>query len=171
MSKKWYVIHTYSGYEEKVKKCIEGRLKTLGMEDKVERIIIPSEDVIELRKSKKKMTTRKLFPGYVLLYMEMDEDVWFAIKNTPKVTGFVGTKNKPSPVSEEEIRMLLSQLDEKPKMEFEKGESVRIIDGPFMNCVGVIDEVNVEKGKLRVLVSIFGRATPVELEFMQIEKI
>jgi len=176
MAKQWYVIHTYSGFESKVKSSIEERLGSTGLADKVTQILVPTEDVVEIRGGKKRVSARKFFPGYVLVEMEMDHDTWYLIKNTPKVTGFLGGGNVPSPLSEEEVEDLLKQArgekgKPKPKVMFEKGENVRVIDGPFTNFSGVIDEVNPERGKLKVMVSIFGRATPVELEFLQVEKI
>lgn len=176
MGRQWYVIHTYSGFESKVKSSLEERLEATGLREKVSQILVPTEDVVEIRGGKKRISARKFFPGYVLVEMEMDHDTWYLIKNTPKVTGFLGGGNVPSPLSGEEVEDLLKQVQgekakPKPKVMFEKGESVRIIDGPFTNFSGVIDEVNLERGKLKVMVSIFGRATPVELEFLQAEKL
>ena len=172
----WYVIHTYSGFENKVKKNIEQRLKHLGMIDHVSKILIPTEDIFELRKGQKQLSTRKIFPGYVMIEMEMSDDVWYAIKNTPKVTGFLGSGNRPTPMTKEEIDGILDQMQTgrskpRPKVLFEKGERVKIIDGPFASFTGQVDEVNVDREKLNVLVSIFGRSTPVELDFYQVEKI
>lgn len=175
MTKKWYVVHTYSGYEGKVKSNMEERLKNSAMEGKVSQILVPTEDVVEVKGGKKKISTRKYFPGYIMIEMEMDDDIWYVIKNTPKVTGFLGG-TRPTPLDEEEINRLLEQLKgeaakPKPKFIFEKGEKVRVVDGPFANFAGVIDEMNADKGKVRVMVTIFGRATPVELEFSQIERV
>ena len=175
MDKKWYVVHTYSGYEGKVKSNMEERLKNSAMEGKVSQILVPTEDVVEVKGGKKKISTRKYFPGYIMIEMEMDDDIWYVIKNTPKVTGFLGG-TRPTPLDEEEINWLLEQLKgeaakPKPKFIFEKGEKVSIVDGPFANFAGVIDEMNADKGKVRVMVTIFGRATPVELEFSQIERV
>lgn len=175
MDKKWYVVHTYSGYEGKVKSNMEERLKNSAMEGKVSQILVPTEDVVEVKGGKKKISTRKYFPGYIMIEMEMDDDIWYVIKNTPKVTGFLGG-TRPTPLDEEEINRLLEQLKgeaskPKPKFIFEKGEKVRVVDGPFANFAGVIDEMNADKGKVRVMVTIFGRATPVELEFSQIERV
>jgi transcriptional antiterminator NusG len=172
----WYVIHTYSGFENKVKKNIEQRLKHLGLMDHVLQILIPTEDIFELRKGQKQLATRKIFPGYVMIEMEMTEDVWYAVKNTPKVTGFLGAGNKPTPMTKEEIDGIMGQMETgrskpRPKVLFEKGERVKIIDGPFASFTGQVDEVNVDREKLDVLVSIFGRSTPVELDFYQVEKI
>jgi transcriptional antiterminator NusG len=174
MDRKWYVIHTYSGYESKVKSGMEERLRISGMTEKVAQILVPTEDVVEIKGGKKKISTRKYFPGYVMIEMAMDDDVWYVIKNTPKVTGFLGG-TKPTPLDDTEVSRLLEQLRgesiPKPKFMFEKGEQVRVIDGPFTNFTGVIDEMNMDKGKVRVMVTIFGRATPVELEFPQVEKV
>ena len=175
MDKKWYVVHTYSGYEGKVKSNMEERLKNSAMEGKVSQILVPTEDVVEEKGGKKKISTRKYFPGYIMIEMEMDDNIWYVIKNTPKVTGFLGG-TRPTPLDEEEINRLLEQLKgeaakPKPKFIFEKGEKVSIVDGPFANFAGVIDEMNADKGKVRVMVTIFGRATPVELEFSQIERV
>lgn len=174
MEKKWYVVHTYSGYESKVKVGMEERLRMSGMENKVSQILIPTEDIVEIRGGKKKISSRKYFPGYVMVEMDMDDDVWYVIKNTPKVTGFLGG-TKPTPLENEEINRLLEQLrgeTTKPKLKviFEKGETVRVIDGPFANFSGVIDEMNIDKGRVRIMVTIFGRPTPIELEFPQIER-
>ncbi|HUU51244.1 MAG TPA: transcription termination/antitermination protein NusG [Nitrospinota bacterium] len=176
MTKKWYVIHTYSGYENKVKQSLEERLEALGFQERVSRVLVPTEDVIEVKGGKKKVSARKFFPGYIIVEMDMDDDIWYLIKNTPKVTGFLGDKRNPTPLSEEEVKNILGQVEgdktkPKPKVLFSKGESVRVIDGPFTNFTGVIDEISPERGKLKVMVSIFGRATPVELEFLQVERI
>jgi transcriptional antiterminator NusG len=173
MAKNWYVIHTYSGFEEKVKTSIEERMKLQGLEDKISRILIPTEKVIELKGKKKKETDRKFYPGYILVEMELDDETWLLIKNTLRVTGFVGGA-KPVPLPEEEVEVILQQLERGPapvvKSQFEKGENVRITDGPFSNFVGYIDEVDMDHGRMRVMVSIFGRQTPVELAFSQVEK-
>jgi transcriptional antiterminator NusG len=173
MAKNWYVVHTYSGFEEKVKASIEERIKLKGLEDKITRILIPTEKVIELKGKKKKETDRKFYPGYILVEMDLDDETWHLIKNTLRVTGFVGGA-KPVPLPQEEIDVILQQLERGPapvvKSRFEKGESVRITDGPFTNFVGYVDEVDMDHGRLRVMVSIFGRQTPVELAFSQAEK-
>ncbi|MBI4595379.1 MAG: transcription termination/antitermination factor NusG [Candidatus Tectomicrobia bacterium] len=176
MAKKWYVIHTYSGFEQKVKQSLEERLQSLGLAEKVQQILVPTEEVVEIRGGKKKVSSRKFFPGYLLMEMEMDDELWYAIKETPRVSGFLGEHNKPISVPEREVEAIIKQMrgetvKPKPKVAFEKGENVRVIEGPFTNFMGAIEEVNQEKGKLKVMVSIFGRATPVELEFMQVEKI
>lgn len=175
MAAKWYVINTYSGNEAKVKANLEQRIKTMGMESKIFRILIPSEEVSEFRGGKKKITTKRFYPGYVLVEMELDEESWYVVRNTPKVTGFVGTVNKPTPLTDEEIEGILGQISgakakPKPKVLFERGERIKVVDGPFTNFNGVVDEVNLERGKLKVMVTIFGRQTPLELEFVQVEK-
>lgn len=174
--KAWYVIHTYSGYEQKVKMSLEEMFEHSGIKEKVGEIIIPTEEVVEIRQGKKKITSRKFFPGYVLINIEMDQDIWYMIKNTPKVTGFLGGGSNPVPLSEEEVKNIMDQIKgestrPKPKFSFEKGENVRVIEGPFVNFNGIVEEVNPDKGKVKVMVSIFGRATPVELEFPQIERV
>ena len=176
MEKKWYVVHTYSGYENKVKQSLEERLQSQNLQEKVTRILIPTEDVIEIKGGKKRVSARKYFPGYIMVEMEMDDEIWYLIKNTPRVTGFLGGKKDPTPLLDEEVKVLLQRVEgestkPKPKVQFQQGESVRVIDGPFTNFTGVIDEISPERGKVKVMVSIFGRATPVELEFLQVEKI
>lgn len=172
---RWYVIHTYSGFEAKVKASIEEGVKTSPLRGQVGKLLIPTEDVVEIRGGKRRISARKYFPGYILIQMRMSTDTWYLIKNTPKVTGFLGGANLPTPLSEEEVERILERMrvdtTAKPKVLFEKGQSVRVIEGPFMNFTGVIDDVNPEKGKLRLMVAIFGRPTPVELEFLQVEKI
>lgn len=175
VSKEWYVIHTYSGFENKVKMSLEERFARSGLTDKLGEIIIPTEEVVEIRAGKKKVSSRKFYPGYVLINVEMDQDIWYLIKDTPKVTGFPGGAT-PAPLTEAEIGEVMDQVKgetkaPKPKFIFEKGESVRVIDGPFLNFNGTVEEVNPDKGKVKVMVSIFGRATPVELEFPQIERV
>lgn len=174
-AKKWYVIHTYSGFENKVKLSLEERFAHSGLTDKLGDIIIPTEEVVEIRGGKKKVSSRKFYPGYVLISVDMDQDIWYLIKNTPKVTGFPGGAS-PAPLSKMEVKDVMDQIKgeaktPKPKFIFEKGENVRVIEGPFMNFNGVVEEVNPDKGKVKVMVSIFGRATPVELEFPQIERV
>ncbi|MBI5184297.1 MAG: transcription termination/antitermination protein NusG [Nitrospinae bacterium] len=178
MNKKtWYVIHTYSGYESKVKANIEERVKEKGMENKISQVIIPTEDVVEVSGGKKRISERKFYPGYVFVEMEMDEETWYFIKNIPKVTGFLGGHNEPTPVTEAEIKDLMEQMKggdtskPRPKYSFLQGENVRVVEGPFNNFVGVVEEVNSERGKVKIMVNIFGRATPLELEFSQIEKV
>lgn len=173
MGKNWYVVHTYSGFEEKVKASIEERARMEGLEDKISRILIPTEKVIEHKGKKKKETDKKFYPGYILVEMELDDDTWYLIKNTMRVTGFVGG-TKPVPIPEQEVEVVLQQLEKGPapviKSQFEKGENVRITDGPFSNFIGSVDEVDMDHGRLRVMVSIFGRQTPVELAFSQVER-
>jgi transcriptional antiterminator NusG len=172
----WYVIHTYSGFENKVKQSIEQRVAALGMGDAVSQVMIPTETIVELKKGKRREASQKFFPGYVLIRMDMSDDLWYLIKNTPKVTGFVGPGVRPTPIPEEQVRAILQQVEtgaERPKHRilFSRGESVRVIDGPFSNFTGVVDEVKPDKGRLKVMVSIFGRPTPVDLEFLQVERV
>jgi transcription termination/antitermination protein NusG len=174
--KKWFIIHTYSGFENKVAESLRTRGEAFGFADKIGQILIPTEEVVELRNGKKVTSKRLVYPGYVLVEMEMNDELWHAVKNTPRVTGFVGGGNAPVPLSADEVNQILyrqasSAERPRPKMTFEKNDSVRIIDGPFANFSGKVDEVNVERGTLRVMVTIFGRATPVELEFLQVEKV
>jgi transcription termination/antitermination protein NusG len=176
LSNKWFVIHTYSGFERKVKLSIEEQFDRSDYSENFEEVIIPTEEVVEVRKGKKKVSSRKFFPGYILINVEMNQDIWYMIKNTPKVTGFLGGGSEPVPLSEEEVGTIMDQIKgestrPKPKFSFEKGESVRVVDGPFLNFNGTVEDVNHDKGKVRVMVSIFGRATPVELEFPQIERV
>ena len=173
--KLWYIIHTYSGFEAKVKDSLRRRADDMGMAERIEEILVPTEEVVEIRDGKKKKKTRKFFPGYVLVKMEMSDDAWHVVRNTPKVTGFVGTGTNPVPLSPEEVARIVNQVSvaaEKPKpiMAFNVGESVRIVDGPFSNFTGNVEEVNEDRSTLKVMVTIFGRATPVELEFLQVEK-
>lgn len=173
---KWYVVHAYSGMEKAVERNIQERISRAGMESKFGRILVPTEEVVEIKNGVKRTTERKFFPGYVLIEMVMDDDTWHLVKHTSKVTGFVGgVRNRPAPISQEEVMKIVNQMQEgseKPrhKVEFEVGEYVRVKDGPFTDFNGTIEEVNYEKSKVRVSVTIFGRATPVELEFGQIEK-
>lgn len=173
MGKNWYVVHTYSGYEEKVKLTIEERRDRKGLQDKITNILIPTERVIELRSGKKRESDKKFFPGYILIEMDMDDETWHLVRSTPRVTGFVGG-TKPVALSEEEVSVILQQVEKGPvpqvKTEFQKGDQVRIIDGPFTNFVGYIDDVDIDHARLSVMVSIFGRQTPVELNFSQAEK-
>jgi transcriptional antiterminator NusG len=178
MAKKWYAVHTYSGFENKVKKSLEERVRQEALEESVGEILIPMEQVVEMVKGEKKTSKRKFFPGYVLVQMEMNDRTWHLVKGTPKVTGFVGNAKRPEEVPairDEEVSRLTAQISEgvmkpKPKVQFDEGDQVRVIDGPFANFNGTVEEVKPDKGKVRVLVSIFGRATPVELDFMQVEK-
>ena len=174
--RKWFIIHTYSGFEQKVADSLRTRSEAFGFADKIGQILIPTEEVVELRNGKKVTSKRLVYPGYVLVEMEMNDELWHAVKNTPRVTGFVGGGNSPVPLSADEVNQILyrqasSAERPRPKMTFEKNDSVRIVDGPFANFSGKVDEVNTERGTLRVMVTIFGRATPVELEFLQVEKV
>jgi transcription termination/antitermination protein NusG len=173
--KNWYIIHTYSGFENKVQESLRTRAEAFGFADKIGQILIPTEEVVELRNGKKVTSKRLVYPGYVLVEMEMSDALWHEVKNTPRVTGFVGGGNSPVPLSPEEVNSILNRQASsaerpRPKMTFEKNDPVRIVDGPFANFSGKVDEVNPERGTLRVMVTIFGRATPVELEFLQVEK-
>jgi len=175
MAKQWYVVHTFSGYEQKVKAALEERIKSMGKAERFGEILVPVEKVMELVKGKKKTSSRKFFPGYILVQMELDDETWHVVKETPKVTGFVGGTTNPAPVSEEEVRAITQQMEEgavkpKPRVLFSVGESVKVVDGPFVDFNGIVEEVRPDKGKLRVLISIFGRATPVELDFVQVER-
>jgi transcription termination/antitermination protein NusG len=173
--KNWYIIHTYSGFENKVAESLRTRSEAFGFAHRIGQVLIPTEEVVELRNGKKVTSKRLVYPGYVLVEMEMDDALWHEVKNTPRVTGFVGGGNSPVPLSADEVNSILfrqasSAERPRPKMTFEKNDSVRIVDGPFANFSGKVDEINMERGTLRVMVTIFGRATPVELEFLQVEK-
>ena len=177
MSKKrWYVVHAFSGFEKKVRESLLEHIRRVGMEDKFGEIMVPTEEVVEMRAGQKRTSERKFFPGYVLVQMEMDEDTCHLVKNVPRVTGFIGgTSAKPTPISDKEAQAIIDQVKEgadkpKPKFSFEPGELVRVVDGPFQDFNGTVEDVNFEKSKLRVAVSIFGRSTPVELGFSQVEK-
>ncbi len=172
----WYAIHTQTGQEEHVRKNLHHRLQQLKMEEKIAQVVIPTEKVSEVRAGKKKITNRKFFPGYILIEMEMNDDTWYLVKNTPGVTGFIGSGKKPLPLNNKEVEAIIRASEEKqekstPKTIYEKGESVRVKEGPFVNFNGTIEEINPNKGKLKVMVSIFGRTTPVELEYWQVEKL
>ncbi len=173
---KWYIVHTYSGFEDRVKETLRQRAEALEMGGAFGEIHIPTEKVVEYRGGKKKETTRKFFPGYILVQMEMSDKAWHVVKNTPKVTGFVGSGKKPTPLTQEEVDQILQQVmsareKPKPKYIFEKSEPVKIIDGPFNNFTGVVEEVNLDRNTLKVMVTIFGRQTPVELDFRQVQKL
>lgn len=175
-TKNWYIVHAYSGFEQKVAESLRSRAQAFGFADRLGQILIPTEEVIELRNGKKVISKRLLYPGYVLVEMEMDDELWHAVKSTPRVTGFVGGGTKPVPLTADEVNSVLyrqaaSADRPRPKMSFEKSETVKIIDGPFTNFSGKVDEVNTERNTLRVMVTIFGRSTPVELDFLQVEKI
>ncbi len=176
MTKNWYVVHTYSGFEKFVTESIRQRAAELDMGEQVGRIIIPTEGVVEIKGGKKVVSTKRSYPGYILIEMEMSDENWLIIRETPKVTGFVGSGKKPTPLSKDEVNQIIEHMEStsekpKPKHSFEKGEAVRIIDGPFFNFNGIVEEVNHERDTLKVMVTIFGRSTPVELEFLQVEKI
>jgi len=175
VSKSWYIIHTYSGFEKKVKESLEGRVAAFGLGEKIGRVMVPTEDVIEVRGGKKIISPRMFYPGYVLVEMEMNDDTWHVVRSTPRVTGFVGSGQTPSPLSEEEVQAILNRSatpteKQKPKLTFERNEQVRIVDGPFSSFNGVVEEVNPDRSTLKVSVTIFGRSTPVELDFTQVEK-
>jgi transcriptional antiterminator NusG len=176
MSLNWYVVHAYSGFEDRVMNTLKERVIQYGMEDKFGEVLVPKEEVVEMREGKKRTTDRKFFPGYVLVQMEMNDDTWHMVKDMPRVLGFIGgTSDKPAPISEEEANSILQRVEEgvdkpTPKVMFEAGEVIRVIDGPFKDFNGVVEEVNYEKNRLRVSVLIFGRSTPVDLEFTQVEK-
>ncbi|MFO7578921.1 transcription termination/antitermination protein NusG [Nitrosomonas halophila] len=176
MSKKWYAIHAYSGFEKSVKRALEERIRLHGLEDRFGEILVPVEEVVEIKSGQKSISERKFFPGYLLIEMEMCDETWHLVKGTPKVTGFVGgTMTQPVPISQKEIESILNQVKEgvekpKPKIIFEAGEAVRVKEGPFTDFHGSVEEVNYDKSKLRVSVSIFGRPTPIELDFHQVEK-
>jgi transcriptional antiterminator NusG len=176
MNKRWYVVHAYSGFEKSVQRALVERIQRQGMEDLFGRVLVPVEEVVELKQGQKSISERKFFPGYVLVEMEMNDESWHLVKSTPKVTGFVGgTANKPTPISEKEVDKIMQQMQDgvekpRPKVLFEPGEVVRVKEGPFTDFHGSVEQVNYEKNRLRVSVTIFGRATPVELEFGQVEK-
>ena len=172
--KQWYVIHTYSGYENKVKANLEHRIESMGVEDQIFQVLVPMEEEIEIRNGQRQTVNRKVFPGYVLVEMAMSDESWYVVRNTPGVTSFVGSGNRPLPLDENEVKKILKQMGvETPKfkVQYSKGQSVRVKDGPFAEFIGTVDEVNPERNKVKVLVSIFGRETPVELDFLQIEKL
>ena len=176
MTKRWYVVHAYSGFEKSVQRALAERIRRAGMEEKFGQILVPVEEEVESKAGQKSISERKFFPGYVLVEMEMDDDTWHLVKNTSKVTGFVGgTATKPTPISEKEVAKIMQQMQEgvekpKPKVLYEVGEMVRVKEGPFTDFNGTVEDINYEKSKLRVAVTIFGRSTPVELEFSQVEK-
>ena len=177
--KKWYVIHTYSGYENRVKTNLEHRIKSMDVGDKIFQVVVPTEDEIEIRDGQRRTVAKKIFPGYILVEMVMDEQTWHVVRNTPGVTGIVSAQDdkgkvEPVPLDEPEVKTILKQMEaEIPmvKVGFARGQSIRIVDGPFIDFIGVVDDINVEKGKVKVLVSFFGRETPVELDFLQVERL
>lgn len=175
MAMAWYVVHTYSGFENKAKAALEDAIRRYGLQHRFGEVLVPTEKVVEVKDGQKKTTTRKVFPGYIFVQMEIDNETWHVVKSTPKITGFIGGSRNPPPIPENEVRRITNQMAEdeakpKPVMEFERGEEVRITDGPFATMKGRVDEVNQARGKLRVMVSIFGRPTAVELDFTQVER-
>jgi transcriptional antiterminator NusG len=176
MSKKWYIVHTYSGHEGKAKQALLDRAKALSREDLFDEILIPEETVVEMAKGgERKTSKRKFFPGYILVHMELNDETWHIVKDTPKITGFVGGGTNPPPIDDEEVARMTRQIQEgaakpKPKIRFEEGENVRVVSGPFANFQGFVDDVRPDKEKVRVMVQVFGRATPVELDYTQLEK-
>ena len=176
MALNWYIVHVYSGYENKVKTALEERIDNSGQTDLFGEILVPTEQIVELVKGKRRTSNRKFYPGYILVRMELNDDTWHTVNNTAKVTGFLGGREKPTPISDAEVDQILNRMEAgklkpKPKYYFETGDEIRVIDGPFTNFNGTVEEVNPEKGKIRVLVSIFGRSTPVELEFVHVSKL
>jgi transcription termination/antitermination protein NusG len=176
VAKEWYIVHTYSGFEHKVKLALEERIKAERKEALFGQVLVPTEKVIELVKGQRKASSRKFYPGYILVQMELNDETWHLVRHTPKVTAFIGSQDRPIPISEEEAQGIIQQMEEgahkpRPKFKFEKGDEVRVVDGPFATFSGIVDEVIPEKGKVRVLVSIFGRATPVELDFVQVNRV
>lgn len=170
----WYVVHTYSGYEERVKKNLEQRIKVMDYGTEILQVVIPTEDEIEVKNGQRRTVTKKILPGYVLVHMKMTDLSWGVVRNTPGVTGFVGSGSKPTPLQEDEVGQIIKQMEDKaPKVKvgFRRGQSVRVTDGPFIDFVGLVDEINTEKGKVKVLLSLFGQETPVELDFLQVEKL
>ncbi len=175
MARRWYVVNTYSGFENKVKLNLDNRVKAMNMGDKIFQVLVPSEQVNEMRAGKKRQTSRRFYPGYILVEMDLTDESWYVVRNTPKVTGFVGSGNTPTPLEASEVENIIGQMKgtrERPvnKINFDKGELVKVMDGPFSGFSGKVEEINVERGKLKVMVTIFGRATPVELDFGQVEK-
>jgi transcriptional antiterminator NusG len=174
--KHWYIVHTYSGFERKVSESLRQRVQAYGLEDEFGEVLIPTEDVVEMRGGKKVVSSKRFFPGYILVEMNMTDNAWHVVKNTPKVTGFVGAGAKPTPLTKDEVEQILTQVKTaaekpKPKYSFEKGDQVRINEGPFTSFNGTVDDVNLDKNTLKVMVTIFGRSTPVELDFLQVEKL
>jgi transcriptional antiterminator NusG len=175
VAKHWYIVHTYSGFEHKVKTSLDERIKAEGKQDFFGEVLVPTEKVVELVKGQRKSSSRKFYPGYIMVQMELNDDTWHLVRHTPKVTGFIGSQERPIPLSDAEAEGIILQMQEgaekpRPKYNFEKGDEVRVVDGPFANFNGMVDEVMPDKGKVRVLVSIFGRATPVELDFVQVSR-
>ena len=176
LGKQWYIVHTYSGYENKVRESLRQRADSLGMNEAIGEVLIPTEDVVEMRDGNRVISKKKFFPGYVLINMELNDATWHVVKNTPKVTGFVGSATSPVPLTQEEVDRIISQVSvaaekPKPKFQFQRGDPVRIIDGPFSNFQGAVEEVNNDRATVKVMVTIFGRSTPVELDFLKVEKL
>ncbi|NNL76456.1 MAG: transcription termination/antitermination protein NusG [Desulfobacterales bacterium] len=176
MALKWYIVHVYSGFENKVKAALEERIASSSQPDKFGEVLVPTEEIVELVKGKRRTSSRKFYPGYILVKMQLDDETWHVVNDTAKVTGFLGGRNKPTAISDDEAdqilnRMAAGKLKPQPKYFFESGDEIRVIDGPFTNFNGTVEEVNQEKGKIKVLVSIFGRSTPVELDFVQVQKL
>ena len=176
MAKNWYIIHTYSGFEKKVAESLRSRVAAAGLADSFGEVMVPTEDVIEIKQGKKVVTPKLFYPGYVLIEMEMNDETWHVVRSTPRVTGFVGSGPTPSPLSAQEVDRIVHKVEvaaenPKPKLEFERGENVKITDGPFRDFTGAVEEINNDRSTLRVMVTIFGRATPVELDFYQVEKV
>ena len=176
MELKWYIVHTYSGFEKRVKKSLEERVSVLGLDEFFGQVVVPTEQVVELRKGQKKTTFRKFFPGYILVQMNLSEETWHAVRNTAKVTGFIGGDIEPMPIPDEEVTQILQKMEEavskpKSKYNFEEGDEIRVVDGPFTNFQGIVEEVKPDKEKLKVLITVFGRATPVSLDFIQVSKV
>lgn len=172
--KEWFVVHTYSGHENKVKANLERRIESTGMQDMIFRVLVPTEEKIELKQGKKKVVNRKIFPGYVLVEMYMTEQTWYIVRNTPGVTGFISSGTKPLPLPDDEIKEILKEMgikEARPEIHFQKGQSVKVIDGPFEEFIGIIQEIYPDRGKIKVLVSMFGRETPLELDFDQVEEV
>ena len=176
VSKHWYIVHTYSGFENKVKESLEQRVQAYGLQGEIGEVLIPTEDIIEKRGGREVKSARRFFPGYILVEMNMTDNAWHVVKNTPKVTGFVGSGTRPMPIPNEEVERIVNRVKEavekpKPKFDFRSGETVRIVDGPFSNFTGTVEEINEDRSTLKVMVTIFGRSTPVELEFLQVERL
>jgi transcriptional antiterminator NusG len=176
MPMNWYVVHTYAGFENKVRASLLETVTKLSLQDKIGQVLVPTEEVLSLKGGKKRKSQRKFFPGYILVEMDLDDNTWHVVKDTPKVTGFVGGSTNPTPLSDEEVKHILKQAEEgavaptQPKVAYQKGDRVRVIDGPFSSFIGTVEDVNPSHGRLTVMVSIFGRSTPVELEFLQVER-
>jgi len=171
---KWYVIHSYAGYEKKVQKNLMHRIESMHMQDKIFQIVVPTEEEVELKDGVRRTTERRIFPGYILVEMVMDEDSWYVVRNTPSVTGFVGSGNKPIPLREDEVNKIVKRMEAaapKIKVSFKEGQKVRIIEGPFEDFMGTVDEIDLDRARVRVLVNFFGRETPVELDFLQVERV